>query len=274
MRHVGLHLSLRGLDRRGEGVDVVGAVVAPAVDEERRRAGDAAQVGRVDVLGDPGGAACRLAGRSRNRSTSRPSSLGVAAPGRAGRSSSWWASSRSCISQNAPCSAGGLGRLGGELGAAGARRSAAGAARRSGRRRSRPAARGRPARPARSTGTRSRRTRRPSPARRSGPRMWSRSGSTGIDQVEISSRRRRAAPAPAAGGGSAAVSRKTSQVSSDASTAAARGRRASPRPAAAPSNARVAISSDDGEADAGDRAAAERPRPSRPAAAAGRGSAG
>src|SRR5690348_8204593 len=35
-----------------EGVDVVGAVVALSVDEERRRTGDAADVGAVDVLGD------------------------------------------------------------------------------------------------------------------------------------------------------------------------------------------------------------------------------
>src|SRR5260221_6229260 len=40
-----------------ECADVVGAVVALAVDEERRRARDAAQVGAVDVLGHPGGPA-------------------------------------------------------------------------------------------------------------------------------------------------------------------------------------------------------------------------
>ena len=48
-----------GLRERG---DVVGAVVAAAVDEEGRRARDAAQVGAVDVLGDPPRAACARAG--------------------------------------------------------------------------------------------------------------------------------------------------------------------------------------------------------------------
>jgi hypothetical protein len=39
-----------------EGADVVRAVVAATVDEEGRRAGDAAQVSAVDVLGDARGA--------------------------------------------------------------------------------------------------------------------------------------------------------------------------------------------------------------------------
>ena len=62
-----------GLHRSRERGDVVRAVVADAVDEERRRAGDAAQVGRVDVLGDP--RARRRASRrsSSKRSTSSPS---------------------------------------------------------------------------------------------------------------------------------------------------------------------------------------------------------
>src|SRR3954449_6043510 len=38
---------------RRERVDVVGTVMAAAVDEEGRRAGDAAQVGTVDVVRDP-----------------------------------------------------------------------------------------------------------------------------------------------------------------------------------------------------------------------------
>src|SRR5262245_15381329 len=38
--------------RAGQRVDVVGAAMVFAVDEERRRAGDAAQVGGVHVLGD------------------------------------------------------------------------------------------------------------------------------------------------------------------------------------------------------------------------------
>ena len=88
--------------------------VAAAVDEERRRARHVPQVGAVDVLGDPRPRPWRRSS-SRKRSTSRPSSLGVAERSR-GRSSSWWSSSRSCISQNAPCAAGRLGRLGGELG--------------------------------------------------------------------------------------------------------------------------------------------------------------
>src|SRR5436189_6204560 len=49
----------RDAHRRREAVDVVGAVVAPAVDEERRRAGDAAEVGAVDVVGDLRGADAR-----------------------------------------------------------------------------------------------------------------------------------------------------------------------------------------------------------------------
>src|SRR6266576_1028605 len=43
-----------GAHRLGERADVVGAVVAFAVDEEGGRAGDAAQVGRVHVRGDLG----------------------------------------------------------------------------------------------------------------------------------------------------------------------------------------------------------------------------
>ena len=45
-----------GPHRGGQRRDVVGAVVAAAVDEERRRAGDAAYVRGVDVLGDAAGA--------------------------------------------------------------------------------------------------------------------------------------------------------------------------------------------------------------------------
>ena len=52
--------------------DVVGALVPPPVDEEGRRAGDAAQVGAVDVLRDAGGSGVR-AQVSVNRSTSSPS---------------------------------------------------------------------------------------------------------------------------------------------------------------------------------------------------------
>src|SRR6185437_3808863 len=45
-----------GADRAGEGRDVVRAVVAAAVHEERRRPRDAGEVGAVHVLGDPGAA--------------------------------------------------------------------------------------------------------------------------------------------------------------------------------------------------------------------------
>src|SRR5204862_88995 len=43
-----------------ERLDVVGAVVAAAVDEEGGRAGDVAEVGAVNILGDPGGAGVLL----------------------------------------------------------------------------------------------------------------------------------------------------------------------------------------------------------------------
>ena len=83
--------------------DVVGAVMPPAVDEERRRARDAAQIGGVHVLRDAGGARPAVAGRPR---TARRRGR---APrrSRSGRSEQrvLWSSSRSCISQNAPCAA-------------------------------------------------------------------------------------------------------------------------------------------------------------------------
>ena len=78
--------------------------MAAAVDEEGRRAGDAAEVGAVDVLGDARRRRRACAGRSSKRSTSRPSSLGVADEV-AGGARPGGSSSRSCISQNAPCSA-------------------------------------------------------------------------------------------------------------------------------------------------------------------------
>src|SRR3954447_7688028 len=40
-------------DRRGQGLDVVGALVAPAVDKETRCAGNPAGVGTRDVVGHP-----------------------------------------------------------------------------------------------------------------------------------------------------------------------------------------------------------------------------
>ena len=115
-----------------------------------------------------------------------PELAGVARPGpwAAGRPGA--ASSRSCISQNAPCAA-----------AASAASAASWAVRVDVGQRQvapdvadvarRPAGPGRPARPGRSTGTRSRRTRRGSPTRPSGPRTWSRSGSTaGIRSISCS----------------------------------------------------------------------------------------
>ena len=78
--------------------------MAPAVDEERRGAGRrrsgrrsrrprrrAGAPVRVQVVAEPLDVEAELARRSRRRS--------------AGRSASWWSSSRSCISQNAPCAA-------------------------------------------------------------------------------------------------------------------------------------------------------------------------
>ena len=44
-----------GPDGGREGGDVVGAVVASTVDEKGRCAGNAAEVGAIDVLGDSGG---------------------------------------------------------------------------------------------------------------------------------------------------------------------------------------------------------------------------
>jgi hypothetical protein len=49
-------LSLCRLDSRSEGVDVVGAVLAAAIDEERGDARHSAGAGRVDVIGHPAGA--------------------------------------------------------------------------------------------------------------------------------------------------------------------------------------------------------------------------
>src|SRR3954469_9438957 len=48
------HLGLRRADSGLERGDVVRAVLPQAVDEERRGARDAAEVGRLDVLRDPG----------------------------------------------------------------------------------------------------------------------------------------------------------------------------------------------------------------------------
>jgi hypothetical protein len=56
IRHVELRLCLCRLDRRAEGVDVVSAVLAAAVDEERRGACHSAGAGRVYVFGHPCGA--------------------------------------------------------------------------------------------------------------------------------------------------------------------------------------------------------------------------
>jgi hypothetical protein len=55
IRHVELRLSLCRLDRRGEGVNVVGAVLAATFGEGRRGASHSAGAGRVDVIGHPVG---------------------------------------------------------------------------------------------------------------------------------------------------------------------------------------------------------------------------
>src|SRR5664280_292848 len=54
--------------RVGQSVDVVGPVVAPAVEEEGRSARDSAEIGAVDVLGDPvrAGAAVQVSGEARH----------------------------------------------------------------------------------------------------------------------------------------------------------------------------------------------------------------
>ncbi|HKC29793.1 MAG TPA: hypothetical protein VKB75_17390 [Jatrophihabitans sp.] len=49
-RRANVLLGARRLDRRLQRVEVIGTVVALAVDEERRGAGRAADVGRLDVL--------------------------------------------------------------------------------------------------------------------------------------------------------------------------------------------------------------------------------
>ena len=88
----------RGLERR----NVIGATVAAAVDEERRRPRHLAGVRVGDVL-------CHrprmhTAGAARRESAARRAR---AAPrsrrGARRRAASWWASSRSCMSQNLPC---------------------------------------------------------------------------------------------------------------------------------------------------------------------------
>ena len=150
-------LSAGHADCSRERGDVVGAGVAAAVDEEGGRAGDAAEVGAVDVLGDAAGARV-LAQVSLEALDVEAQLLGVARPGRSARArpgvpAGGRASPRRRPARLPPP------RLPRPAGRAGGRRSAGGAARRSGRRRSRGAARGRPVPPVRSRGTRSRRTR-------------------------------------------------------------------------------------------------------------------
>ena len=107
----------------------------------------------------------------------------------------------------------------------------------------------------------------------SGPRMWSRSGSTGAARSMIGSARAEQRPQPQRLGGSSAVTRKTSQVSDGRAERRRRGCRSSPPRARCPSKARVAMSSETVNPMPGDRAAAGDARPSRPAGAAARGSA-
>ena len=103
--------------------------------------------------------------------------------------------------------------------------------------------------------------------------MWSRSGSTGSDQVDELLRVAEQRPRPARLG-SSAVTRNTSPGQHGRDD-----RRATSTPTFAsascgPSNARLAISSDDGEADAGDGAAAEHRGPADRRPDPARGSAG
>ena len=190
--------------------------------------------------------------------------------GRAARASPWWASSRSCISQNAPCARGRLGGLGGELGVrvdvverqvppdvaqvAEVGEQLA----------------DRPARPGRSRGTRSRRTRRRVTGASCGPRMWSRSGSTGTARSTSASALAAAGRAARARRGSSAVAPEDQPGEQRRRTSAA---------ASTPSFASSQLDAVEGqrrdqqrdrEADAGDRAAAGHRRPAdrRPQAAA------
>ena len=132
----------------------------------RRRRDDPGAHAAVEVALDALGHRVASAGRRRSASTSSPSRSARAH--RCGSSSRpWSANSASCIAQNAPCSAGRLGRAGG-----GPRARVLGA--------HREVAEDDPQRPLaqprvaarRSTGTRSRRRRRPA-ARRPAPRTWS-----------------------------------------------------------------------------------------------------
>ena len=78
----GLDLRVRGADRRTERLDVVGTVVALAVDEERRRARDPAEVGADSTSCATRVSWSRPRRSSWKRSVSRPSSRRTA-PGRA-----------------------------------------------------------------------------------------------------------------------------------------------------------------------------------------------
>ena len=89
--------------------------MAAAVDEERRRARDVAEVGGVDVLGDAAGSGV-LAQVVGEPVGVEPELARVADQVAAPVSASWCSNSRSCISQNLPWLRGGLGRLGGVLG--------------------------------------------------------------------------------------------------------------------------------------------------------------
>ena len=158
--------------------------MAPAVDEEGRRARDAAEVGRVDVLGDPRRArvlAQVVARTARRRGPARRRSAIRSCAG----SSSWCSSSRSCISQNVSCARRPRPPRR-RAGRAGGRRSAAGAATRSaGRRVGQQLADDRlglAAVRALEVAVLDQRDRGVV-----GPRMWSRSGSTGTARSTIGS---------------------------------------------------------------------------------------
>ena len=78
--------------------------MADAVHEEGGRPGHAAEVGRVDVLGDPGRALV-LVQRLAEPVDGRARAARRSPAGRGPSARAWWASSRSCISQNLPWSA-------------------------------------------------------------------------------------------------------------------------------------------------------------------------
>ena len=133
------------------------------------------------------------------------------------------------------------------------------------------AARARPARPARSRGTRSRRTRRASRARPAGRGRGRAPGRPASARSTMRLGRRRAARAAAAASGSSAVAAEDQPGQQRGAQSAALRMPSFASSSSAPCEGERGDQQRDREADPGDRAAAARPPPSRPAAAAGRG---